>query len=179
MTRIWGILLFKKITWLINQSIWFAPSFIRVVCDAVVEMKQKFTSANLATAELFNKHKILQILVICDYFNWEGGAFKLQTSFFKDTNNDHKFLIIDFIIAFGWIMFLWKISYWMKNSLFIILRENAFKHIIWGISFYHNFMIWIIMTKNHIRNEGFLQSVEYHLTFQESGKDYIFLNEMD
>ena len=87
-----------------GQGIWFAPSFTRVVCDAVVETRQEFTSVSLVMAELFDGHEILQILVICDYFDWGGGAFKLQTSFLKDANNDHKFLIIDFIVALSWIM---------------------------------------------------------------------------
>ena len=58
MTKIWNISLFKEIVWLTDQSIWFAFSFIRAVCDAVIETKQKFTSVSLTTAELFNEYKI-------------------------------------------------------------------------------------------------------------------------
>ena len=42
-----------------GQGIWFALSFIKVVCDAVIEIKQEFTLISLVTAELFNEHKIL------------------------------------------------------------------------------------------------------------------------
>ena len=42
-----------------GQGILFAPSFTKAVCDAVVELRQKFTSASLVTAELFDEHEIL------------------------------------------------------------------------------------------------------------------------
>ena len=163
--RIWSILLFKKIVWLTDQGIWFILSFIRVVCDVIIKMKQEFILMNLITAELFDEYEIFQILMICDYFNWGDEAFKLQTSFFKDINNNYKFFIINFVVAFNWIMLLLKVNYWMKNSIFIILKENVFRYIIWSISFYHNFVIWIIVMKDYIRNKGFLQSVKCHLTF--------------
>ncbi len=65
----------------------------------------------------------------------------------------------------------------MKNLVLIILKENIFKHIVWSINFYHNLVIWIIMTKNNLESEDFLKSVECNLTFLRSDKEYIFSDE--
>jgi len=58
------------------------------------------------------------------------------------------------------------------------LRENVFKHIVQSIDFYHNLVIWIIMTKNNLESEDFLKSIECNLTFLKSDKEYIFSDEM-
>ena len=76
-------------------------------------------------------------------------------------------------------MFLWKVSDWMKNFILIILKENVFEHIVQSIDFYHNLVIWIIMTKNNFESEDFLKNVECNLTFLKSDKEYIFSDEMN
>ncbi len=67
----------------------------------------------------------------------------------------------------------------MKNLILIILRENDFKHIVQSIDFYHNLVIWIIVTKNNLESEDFLKNVECNLTFLKSDKEYIFSDEMN
>ena len=74
-------------------------------------------------------------------------------------------------------MLLWKVSDWIKNLVFIILKENVFEHIVQSIDFYHNLVIWIIMMKNNLESEDFLKSVECNLTFLKSDKEYIFSDE--
>ncbi len=66
----------------------------------------------------------------------------------------------------------------MKNLVLIILKENVFKHIVQSIDFYHNLMIWIIVTKNNFESEDFFKSVECNLTFLKLDKKYIFSDEM-
>ncbi len=65
----------------------------------------------------------------------------------------------------------------MKNLVFIVLKENIFEHIVWSIDFYHNLVIWIIVTKNNLKSEDFLKNVECNLTFLKSNKEYIFFDE--
>ncbi len=66
----------------------------------------------------------------------------------------------------------------MKNLVLITLRENVFEHIVQSIDFYHNLMIWIIVTKNNLESEDFLKNVECNLTFLKLDKEYIFSDEM-
>ncbi len=84
--------------------------------------------------------------MIYDHLNRTNKVFKLWALFFEYANNDHKFFIIDLVITLDWIMLLEKVSDWMKNFVLIVLKENVFKHIVQSINFYHNFMIWIIVT---------------------------------
>ena len=105
-------------------------------------------------------------------------VFKLWSSFLESVNNDHEFFIVDLVVTLNWIMLLWKVSNWMKNLVLIILRENIFEHIVQSIDFYHNLVIWIIVTKNNLESENFLKNVECNLTFLKSDKEYIFSDEM-
>ncbi len=76
-------------------------------------------------------------------------------------------------------MLLEKVSDWMKNFVLIILKENVFEYIVQSIDFYHNLVIWIIVTKNNLESEDFLKNVECNLTFLSSDKEYIFSDEMN
>ncbi len=116
--------------------------------------------------------------MICDHLNKINRVFKLWLSFLESANNDHKFFIIDFVVTLNWIMLLWKVSDWMKNLIFIILRKNVFKYIVQSIDFYHNLVIWIIMMKNNFESEDFFKNVECNLTFLKSDKEYIFSDEI-
>ncbi len=116
--------------------------------------------------------------MIRDHLNRIDKVFKLWLSFLESANNDHEFFIVDLIVTLNLIMFFWKVSDWMKNLILIILRENVFKHIVQSIDFYHNLVIWIIMTKNNLESEDFLKSIECNLTFLKSDKEYIFSDEM-
>ncbi len=115
--------------------------------------------------------------MICDHLNKVDKIFKLWLSFLKSANNDHKFFIIDLIVILNWIMLLWKVSDWIKNLIFIILKENVFEHIVQSIDFYHNLIIWIIVMKNNLESKDFLKNVECNLTFLKSDKEYIFSDE--
>ncbi len=75
-------------------------------------------------------------------------------------------------------MLLENVNDWMKNFVLIVLRKNVFEHIVWSINFYHNLVIWIIVTKNNLESEDFLKNVECNLTFLNSDKEYIFSDEM-
>ena len=48
--------------------------------------------------------------MISNNFNRRERAFKLGTLFFKDLNNDYKFLIIDLVIVFYRAIFLREIG---------------------------------------------------------------------
>ena len=76
-------------------------------------------------------------------------------------------------------MLLEKVSDWMKNFVLIILKENVFEYIVQSIDFYHNLVIWIIVTKNNLESEDFLKNVECNLTFLSSDNEYIFSDEMN
>ena len=65
----------------------------------------------------------------------------------------------------------------MKNLVLIVLKENVFEHIVQSIDFYHNLVIWIIVTKNNLESEDFFKNVECNLTFLRSDKEYIFSDE--
>ncbi len=67
----------------------------------------------------------------------------------------------------------------MKNLVLIVLKENVFEYIVQSIDFYHNLMIWIIMTKNNLESEDFLKNVECNSTFLKSDKEYIFSDEIN
>jgi len=143
----------------------------------IVEFRQKLTSTSLMMTQLFNWHEILKIFMIRDHLNRIDKVFKLWSSFLESANNDHEFFIIDFIVTLDWVMLLWKVNDWTKNLVLIILRKNVFKHIVWSIDFYHNLVIWIIMTKNNLESEDFFKNVECNLTFLKSDKEYIFSDE--
>ncbi len=115
--------------------------------------------------------------MIRDHFDRIDKVFKLWSSFLESMNNDHEFFIVDLVVTLDWVMLLWKVSDWMKNLILIILRENVFEYIVQSIDFYHNLVIWIIMTKNNLESEDFLKSVECNLTFLRSDKEYIFSDE--
>lgn len=51
--------------------------------------------------KFFNNYKIFQIFIIYYYFYWHFCIFKLKFLLFKITNNNKKFLIINFIITFS------------------------------------------------------------------------------
>ncbi len=127
--------------------------------------------------QLLSWYKILKIFVIRDHLDRIDKVFKLWSSFLESANNDHEFFIVDFIVTLDWVMLLWKVNDWMKNLVLIILRKNVFEYIVWSIDFYHNLMIWIIMTKNNLESEDFLKNVECNLTFLKSDKEYIFSDE--
>ncbi len=133
---------------------------------------------SLMMIQLLNWHEILKIFIICDHLDRKDRIFELWASFFKCMNNDHEFFIVDLVVTLNWVMLLEKVSDWMKNFILIILRKNIFEHIVWSIDFYHNLVIWIIMTKNNLESENFLKSVECNLTFLNSDKEYIFSDEM-
>ncbi len=178
MSRIKCISLFKEIFWAICQSIQLIVDFVKMINDVIVEFRQKLTSTSLITTQLLNWHEILKIFVIHDHLNKVNKVFKLWSSFLESANNDHKFFIIDFVVTLDWVMLLQKVSDWMKNLVLIVLKENIFKHIVWNIDFYHNLVIWIIVTKNNLESKDFLKNVECNLTFLKSNKEYIFSDEM-
>ncbi len=177
MLRIECILLFKKIFWATCQSIQLIIDLVEMIIDAIVESKQKLTSMSLMMTQLLNWHEILKIFVIHDHFNKINKVFKFWSLFLESTNNDHEFFIVDLIVTLDWVMLLWKVSDWMKNLILIILKKNVFEHIVQSIDFYHNFMIWIIVTKNNLESEDFFKNVECNLTFLRSDKEYIFSDE--
>ncbi len=177
MLRIKCIFLFKKIFWTTCQNIQLIINLVEMISIVIVESKQKLTSMSLTTTQLLNWHEILKIFMICDHFNKINKVFKLWSSFLESANNDHEFFIIDFVVTLDWIMLLQKVSDWMKNFILIVLKENVFKHIVQSIDFYHNLVIWIIMTKNILESEDFLKNVECNLTFLKLNKEYIFSDE--
>ena len=118
-------------------------------------------------------------MLIFNNLNRINKVFKLWSSFLESANNDHEFFIVDFIVTLNWVMLLRKVSDWMKNLILIILRKNVFEHIVQSIDFYHNLVIWIIMTKNNLESEDFLKNVKCNLTFLRSDKEYIFSDEMN
>ncbi len=177
-SRIKCISLFKEIFWAICQSIQLIVDFVKMINDVIVEFRQKLTSTSLITTQLLNWHEILKIFVIHDHLNKVNKVFKLWSSFLESANNDHKFFIIDFVVTLDWVMLLQKVSDWMKNLVLIVLKENIFKHIVWNIDFYHNLVIWIIVTKNNLESKDFFKNVECNLTFLKSNKEYIFSDEM-
>ena len=177
MLRIKCIFLLKKIFWATCQSIQLIIDFVKIISDVIVESRQKLTSTSLMMTQLLSWHEILKIFVIRDHLNRIDKVFKLWSSFLESANNDYEFFIIDLVVTLNWVMLLWKVSDWMKNLILIILRENIFKHIVQSINFYHNLVIWIIMTKNNLESENFLKSVECNLTFLKSNKEYIFSDE--
>ncbi len=178
MSRIKCISLFKEIFWAICQSIQLIVDFVKMINDVIVEFRQKLTSTSLITTQLLNWYEILKIFVIHDHLNKVNKVFKLWSSFLESANNDHEFFIINFVVTLDWVMLLQKVSDWMKNLVLIVLKENIFKHIVWNIDFYHNLVIWIIVTKNNLESEDFLKNVECNLTFLKSNKEYIFSDEM-
>ncbi len=177
MSRIECISLFKEIFWVTCQSIWFIIDLAEAICDVIVESRQKLTSTSLMMTQLFSWHKILKIFVIYDHLNRTDKVFKLWASFFKCMNNNHEFFIVNLVVTLNWVMFLEKVSDWMKNFVLIVLKENVFEHIVQSIDFYHNLVIWIIVMKNNFENEDFLMNVECNLTFLSSDKEYIFSDE--
>ncbi len=178
MSRIECISLLRKIFWAMCQSIRLIIDLVKMISNVIVESKQKLTSTSLMTIQLLNWHEILKVFVIHDHLNRIDKVFKLWSSFLESVNNDHEFFIVDLIVTLDWIMLLWKVSDWMKNLILIILRKNVFEHIVWSINFYHNLVIWIIVTKNNLKSEDFLKNVECNLTFLKSNKKYIFSDEM-
>ncbi len=178
MSRIEYISLFKKIFWAMYQSIQLIIDLVKMINDAIIEFRQKLTSMSLMMIQLLNWHEILKIFVIHDHFDKIDKVFKFWSSFLESANNDHEFFIINFVVTLNWVMLLWKVSDWMKNLILIILKENVFEHIVQSINFYHNLVIWIIVTKNNLKSEDFFKSVEYNLTFLKSDKEYIFSDEM-
>ena len=179
MSRIKCILLFRKIFWATCQSIRLIVDFVETISDAIVESRQKLTSTSLMTTQLLSWHEILKVFVIRDHLDRIDRVFKLWSSFLESANNDHEFFIVDLVVTFDWIMLLRKVSDWLKNLVFIILRKNVFEHIIRSIDFYHNIVIWIIVTKINLESEDFLKNVECNLTFMKSDKEYIFSDEMN
>ncbi len=142
MSRIEYIFLLRKIFWAMCQ---FIVDLVKMICDVIVESRQKLTSTSLMMTQLLSWHEILKIFVIYDHLNRTDKVFKLWASFFECANNDHEFFIINLVVTLDWIMLLEKVSDWMKNFVLIILKENVFEHIVWSINFYHNFMIWIVV----------------------------------
>ncbi len=177
-SRIECISLFKKIFWAMCHSIQLIINLVEMISNVIVESRQKLTSTSLMITQLLNWHEILKIFMICDHLNRINKVFKLWSSFFESINNDHEFFIVDLVVTLDWVMLLWKVSDWMKNLIFIILKKNVFEYIVWSIDFYHNLVIWIIVTKNNLESEDFLKNVECNLTFLKSDKEYIFSDEM-
>ena len=152
MLRIECISLLKKIFWAMCQSIQFIIDLVEMICDVIVESRQKLTSMSLMMTQLLNWHEVLNIFVICNHLNRTNKVFKLWASFFECANNDYEFFIVDFVVTLDWVMLLRKVSDWIKNLILIILKENVFEHIVQSIDFYHNLVIWIIMMKNNLES---------------------------
>ena len=179
MSRIECIFLFRKIFWATCQSIQLIIDLVEMISNVIVKFKQKLASMNLMMTQLLSWHEILKIFVIHDHFNRIYKVFKLWSSFLESANNDHEFFIVDLVVILDWVMLFQKVSKWMKNLIFIILKENVFKYIVWSIDFYHNLVIWIIMMKNNLESEDFFKNVECNLIFLKSDKEYIFSDEMN
>ncbi len=177
MSRIECIFLFKEIFWATCQSIQLIIDLVEMISDVIVESRQKLTSMSLMTTQLLSWHEILKVFVIRDHLDRVDRVFKLWSSFLESANNDYEFFIVDFVVTLDWVMLLRKVSDWIKNLILIILKENVFEHIVQSIDFYHNLVIWIIVTKNNLESEDFLKNVECNLTFLKSDKKYIFSDE--
>ncbi len=175
MLRIECILLFKKIFWVMCQSIQLIIDLVKMISDVIVEFRQKLTSISLMITQLLNWHKILKIFVIHDHLDRINKVFKLWSSFLKSINNDHEFFIINFVVTFNWVMLLWKVSDWMKNLILIILRKNVFEHIVQSIDFYHNFMIWILWWRIILKVKTFLRMLNAIWHFWNQTKSTSFL----
>ncbi len=128
--RIECISLFRKIFWVMCQSIQLIIDLVEMISDVIVESKQKLTLTSLMITQLLNWHEILKIFVIHNHLNRINKVFKLWSSFLESANNDHKFFIVDLVVTLNWVMLLWKVSDWMKNLILIILKENIFEHIV-------------------------------------------------
>jgi len=128
--RIECISLFRKIFWVMCQSIQLIIDLVEMINDVIVESKQKLTSTSLMITQLLNWHEILKIFVIHNHLNRINKVFKLWSSFLESANNDYKFFIVDLVVTLNWVMLLWKVSDWMKNLILIILKENVFEHIV-------------------------------------------------
>ena len=76
--------------------------------------------------EFFDNNEVFQILVICNHINEKDYVFQFRLSFFKDMNNSHEFLIIDFVITFDRVVLLEEVSNRAQNFNIIILKQNSF-----------------------------------------------------
>ncbi len=99
MSRIECILLLRKIFWATCQSIQLIIDLVKMISDAIVEFKQKFTSMSLMMTQLLNWHEILKIFMICDHLNKINKIFELWSSFLESANNDYEFFVIDFVVT--------------------------------------------------------------------------------
>ena len=131
--RIECISLFRKIFWVMCQSIQLIIDLVEMINNVIVESKQKLTSMSLMMTQLLSWHEILKIFVIRDHLDRIDKVFKLWSSFLESANNDHKFFIVNLIITLNWIMLFQKVSDWMKNLILIILRQYFVVDIVWNV----------------------------------------------
>jgi hypothetical protein len=66
--------------------------------NAEVETGKIFRSACLATTKLFNRHEILQVLMVYDDLYKENGSLELKAPFFESTYNRKQFFVVDFVV---------------------------------------------------------------------------------
>src|SRR5438046_4660817 len=95
-----------------------------------LKMKQIFRSSDLLITQLLDHDKVLQILVIRQYFNRKDCVFQFRSSLFKASNNDQQFLVIYFIVAFSRSQMLKEVNNRTENIFFIILKENFSRHVV-------------------------------------------------
>src|SRR5690606_13638684 len=55
------------------QRVWLAPCFAWAVGDLEVESGEEFRPPGLAAVEKLGGHEILEVLMICQYLDWEWG----------------------------------------------------------------------------------------------------------
>ena len=60
--------------------------------------------------KLFDYDEILKIFMIYNHINKEDCVFQFRLLFFKNINNNHEFLIINFIVIFDRIMLLEEVN---------------------------------------------------------------------
>ena len=88
-------------------------------------MREKFAPSYLASRQLLSGHKVFQVAMVRENGDWEGGSFKFWAPVLKASNNSKEFLVVDFVVTFGFAIFPGHKRYRVEDACIVLLREDA------------------------------------------------------
>jgi hypothetical protein len=89
-----------------SQSIGLPASFSWAVDNLEVEMGKVFGPMCLVMVEELGRHKVFKVLVVTKDLDGMQCSLEFRSLFLESPNNSHNLLVVDFIVTFGWGVFL-------------------------------------------------------------------------
>src|SRR5882724_1131057 len=84
-----------------SQRIWFGTQSSRAVANQVIETREVFRPAYLATSEQFGGREVLQVLVVGQHEHNVCGSLQVVVPLLEGLENSQELLVVDLVVELG------------------------------------------------------------------------------